>query len=153
MARNPKTVLNGEKFQEMCLIASRSRNRLIRRSWVKVLLFYSVITYDSVSYHITAHRLLYCTRWFKYDRDKLWLVYTQIVPVIFEPPCIRCHHTSYRMPHNTVSFTLPHHTTWYRIPLHTKSVPNQNVALIVSSYVSDTTGHNRTSYGSNDPKC
>jgi hypothetical protein len=26
-------------------------------------------------------------RWFKYDRDKLWLVYTQIVPVIFEPPC------------------------------------------------------------------
>jgi hypothetical protein len=29
-----------------------------------------------------------CTRWFKYDRDKLWLVYTQIVPVIFEPPCI-----------------------------------------------------------------
>jgi hypothetical protein len=28
------------------------------------------------------------TRRFKYDRDKLWLVYTQIVPVIFEPPCI-----------------------------------------------------------------
>jgi hypothetical protein len=27
-----------------------------------------------------------CTRWFKYDRDKLWLVYTKIVPVIFEPP-------------------------------------------------------------------
>ena len=27
------------------------------------------------------------TRWFKYDRDKLSLVYTQIVPVIFEPPC------------------------------------------------------------------
>jgi hypothetical protein len=25
--------------------------------------------------------------WFKYDRDKLWLVYTQIVPVIFKPPC------------------------------------------------------------------
>jgi hypothetical protein len=31
--------------------------------------------------------LKYYTRWFKYDRDKLWLVYTQIVPVIFEPPC------------------------------------------------------------------
>ena len=30
--------------------------------------------------------LLY-TRWFKYDRDKLWLVYTQLVLVIFEPPC------------------------------------------------------------------
>ena len=28
------------------------------------------------------------TRWFKYDRDWLHLVYTQIVPVIFEPPCI-----------------------------------------------------------------
>jgi hypothetical protein len=27
------------------------------------------------------------TRWFKYDRDKLWLVDTQIVPVIFETPC------------------------------------------------------------------
>ena len=32
--------------------------------------------------------LYYITRWFKYDRDKLWLVYTQSVPVIFEPPCI-----------------------------------------------------------------
>ena len=32
--------------------------------------------------HLFAH-----TRWFKYDRDKLWLVYTQSVPVIFEPPC------------------------------------------------------------------
>jgi hypothetical protein len=31
------------------------------------------------------------TRWFKYDRDKLWLVYTQIVPVLFEPPCITAH--------------------------------------------------------------
>jgi hypothetical protein len=28
------------------------------------------------------------TRCFKYDWDKLWLVYTLIVPVIFEPPCI-----------------------------------------------------------------
>jgi hypothetical protein len=34
----------------------------------------------------TLH-LLVLTRWFKYDRDKLWLVYTQSVPVIFEPPC------------------------------------------------------------------
>ena len=30
------------------------------------------------------------TRWFKYDRDKLWLVYTRSVPVIFEPPCTLC---------------------------------------------------------------
>jgi hypothetical protein len=27
------------------------------------------------------------TRWLKYDRDWLRLVYTQTVPVIFEPPC------------------------------------------------------------------
>jgi hypothetical protein len=30
---------------------------------------------------------MFNTRWFKYDRDRLWLVYTQSVPVIFEPPC------------------------------------------------------------------
>ena len=36
---------------------------------------------------VTHHFKRGCTRWFKYDRDKLWLVYTQIVPVIFEPPC------------------------------------------------------------------
>ena len=32
--------------------------------------------------------ILFNTRWFKYDRDKVWLVYTKSVPVIFEPPCI-----------------------------------------------------------------
>jgi hypothetical protein len=36
----------------------------------------------------TTIRYFFFTRWFKYDRDKLWLVYTQIVPVIFEPPCM-----------------------------------------------------------------
>jgi hypothetical protein len=36
----------------------------------------------------TLRGLFLSTRWFKYDRDKLWLVYTQIFPVIFEPPCI-----------------------------------------------------------------
>jgi hypothetical protein len=41
-------------------------------------------TQDSTEVYRTIY--LY-TRWFKYDRDKLWLVYTQIVPVIFEPPC------------------------------------------------------------------
>ena len=30
------------------------------------------------------------TRWFRYDRDCNRLVYTQIVPVIFELPCIIC---------------------------------------------------------------
>jgi hypothetical protein len=43
--------------------------------------------------------LYVCTRWFKYDRDKLWLVYTQIVPVIFEPPCMHvCLHGTTRFP-------------------------------------------------------
>ena len=32
--------------------------------------------------------IIIITRWFKYDREKLWFVYTQIVPIIFEPPCI-----------------------------------------------------------------
>jgi hypothetical protein len=36
------------------------------------------------------NKLVFNTRWYKYDRDKLWLVYTQIVPVIFEPPCMFC---------------------------------------------------------------
>jgi hypothetical protein len=35
------------------------------------------------------------TRWFKYDRDKLWLIYTQSVPVIFEPPCMFEEHKVY----------------------------------------------------------
>jgi hypothetical protein len=34
-----------------------------------------------------THHWLVVTGWFKYDRDKLWLVYTQSVPVVFEPPC------------------------------------------------------------------
>jgi hypothetical protein len=49
------------------------------------------------------------TRWFKYYRDKLWLVYTQIVPVIFEPPCklslvcyIFSHKQGYYIRHITV---------------------------------------------------
>jgi hypothetical protein len=36
----------------------------------------------------TGYYAPHYTRWFKYDRDKLRLVYTQIIPVIFEPPCI-----------------------------------------------------------------
>ena len=35
------------------------------------------------------------TRWFKYDRDKLWLIYIQIVPVIFEPPCRFVQHLTF----------------------------------------------------------
>jgi hypothetical protein len=52
--------------------------------------------------HVEPHNLsssemakAHCTRWFKYDREKLWLVYTQSVPVIFEPPCIWWHAMCY----------------------------------------------------------
>jgi hypothetical protein len=38
-------------------------------------------------YKIKQYSTQLYTRWFKYDQDKLWLVYTQIIPVIFEPPC------------------------------------------------------------------
>jgi hypothetical protein len=36
------------------------------------------LTFTSLSDFSTGN-----TRWFKYDRDKLWLVYTLTVPVIF----------------------------------------------------------------------
>jgi hypothetical protein len=55
--------------------------------WERVCLFADLITGRSPIQRVLRH--IWNTRWFKYDRDKLWLVYTQIVPVIFEPPCIR----------------------------------------------------------------
>jgi len=40
------------------------------------------------NFHIrTVH--LDNTRWFKYDRDWCRQIYTQVVPVIFEPPCVK----------------------------------------------------------------
>jgi hypothetical protein len=48
-----------------------------------------IYTHTHTHIYIYTHIHTYIhTRWFKYDRDKLWLVYTQIVPVIFEPPCV-----------------------------------------------------------------
>jgi len=41
---------------------------------------------------ITSYSVfILCTRWFKYDRDCNRLVYTQTVPVIFEPHCTSTH--------------------------------------------------------------
>ena len=60
------------------------------------------------------------TRWFKYDRDKLWLVYTQIIPVIFEPPC------TIQTPHFWVDSIVGQHVTpfvrlsWLWIPDESK---------------------------------
>jgi hypothetical protein len=58
-------------------MACRSRTKIPEYKFHSIFLPCKCITYIEV-----------CTRWFKYDRDKLWLVYTQIVPVMFEPPCI-----------------------------------------------------------------
>jgi len=38
-----------------------------------------------------------CTRWFKYDRDWCRQIYTQTVPVIFEPPCSNMHQIGFRL--------------------------------------------------------
>jgi hypothetical protein len=58
-----------------------------------------------------------CTRWFKYDRNKLWLVYTQIVPVIFEPPCTctLIHEYTAHMPNVLSRFVLQYtgHTGYF----------------------------------------
>jgi hypothetical protein len=45
-------------------------------------------TFHTLQEHLSIPNMSWSTRWFKYDRDKLWLIYTQIDPVIFEPPCI-----------------------------------------------------------------
>ena len=61
--------------------------------WYSTKLKYKYVTFANYTCYIVTYfwrriNLYYSTRWFKYDWDKLWLVYTQIVPVIFEPPCI-----------------------------------------------------------------
>jgi hypothetical protein len=61
------------KIREFCVVGRESPTRCNKPE------------YCNTKFHF--HENWY-TRWFKYDRDKLWLVYTQIVPVIFEPPCI-----------------------------------------------------------------
>jgi hypothetical protein len=47
---------------------------------------------EVVNHLVTTRRplveKLWCTRWFKYDRDWLCVNKSQFVPVIFEPPCI-----------------------------------------------------------------
>jgi hypothetical protein len=47
----------------------------------------SFSTVQSFALNVGLKYFAVYTRWLKYDRDKLWLVYTQSVPVIFEPPC------------------------------------------------------------------
>jgi hypothetical protein len=68
-----------------------------------------------------------CARWFKYDRDKLWLVYTQIVPVIFEPLCMlytRSHWRSYLRISKSLASTqfIKYRSKWWRKMIHIKFV-------------------------------
>jgi hypothetical protein len=56
--------------------------------WWRVWSIKFLVTYSSPLLLNTLCSTGRTTRWFKYDRDKLWLLYTQIVPVIFEPQCI-----------------------------------------------------------------
>jgi hypothetical protein len=56
-------------------------------SWCRKSGKSGALTYWNPLVHLGVSRDTFNTRRFKYDQDKLWLVYKQIVPVIFEPPC------------------------------------------------------------------
>ena len=84
-----------------CAITEREKNPIINtymvagpsavryRLWFFDKLFYPTNILGNFQLRIKYYGHIKCTtRWFKYDRDKLRLVYTQSVPVIFEPPCI-----------------------------------------------------------------
>jgi hypothetical protein len=75
------------------------------------------------------------TRWFKYDRDKLWLVYTQTVPVIFEPPCIL---RSVRRRSRTEYSDLRHETFFWR------NIPNLTYTTSFSRFLNHTHTHTHT---------
>jgi hypothetical protein len=73
---------------EICKVTVNTE-KIIAHGQVYVMYKYLNVSTSAVSEDLIIHYWIdLCTRWFKYDWDKLWLVYTQIVPVIFEPPCI-----------------------------------------------------------------
>jgi hypothetical protein len=93
---------------ELCLVTMRcisfyKANNLNTHTHTHIYIYICVCV--CVHIYICIYICVYIyTRWFKYDRNKLWLVYTQIVPVIFEPPCtyiyIYIHtHTQYFLLH------------------------------------------------------
>jgi hypothetical protein len=59
-------------------------------------IFYKIVPHTS-----TFYKLVYCTRWFKYDRYDLCVNKSQFVLVIFEPPCT---YTFYKHVHCTQTF-------------------------------------------------
>jgi hypothetical protein len=68
------------------------------------------------------------TRWFKYDRDKLWLVYTQSVPVIFEPPCINVSRSKNVVVQNNLCFYLTHYV---EISARTKAAATMSMMMMM----------------------
>jgi hypothetical protein len=65
------------KVQCACVPPSSSRNVKQSKEFLNVTVtFYMTFTFS-------------CTRWFKYDRDYLYVNKSQFVPVIFEPTCIK----------------------------------------------------------------
>jgi hypothetical protein len=65
------------------------------------------------------------TRWFKHDWDKLWLVYTQIIPVIFELPCILRSYASAIQPAALSLYQTTHHKSylnWSYMPFEHKDL-------------------------------
>jgi hypothetical protein len=73
--------------RQSLIMVHKDQNIIAFNETNTILLCLMVIHIPTLTCHSTTKWIALNTRWFKYDRDKLWLVYTQIVPVIFEPPC------------------------------------------------------------------
>ena len=90
-----KDAFNLKKWKNLCFKGPYKLSLLSNRI-KKLVSLHKNIRERNVKYSRNQFILLY-TRCFKYDRDKLWLVYTQSVPIIFEPPCIwNMHQEIYR---------------------------------------------------------
>jgi hypothetical protein len=79
------------KILELVINLAKSYYKIIRPLniyGVKCIIIFNLIYIMQCEFLSPSVCVCICTRWFKYDRDKLSLVYTQTVPVIFEPPCM-----------------------------------------------------------------
>jgi hypothetical protein len=70
--------------QDQSQLESRRHNRLIASSLIAMRM---LVMWRGISIKQTWRYFSHSGLVIQYDRDKLWLVYTQSVPVIFEPPC------------------------------------------------------------------
>ena len=89
------------RMRSACWLTTAAHTRTHTHSEYIILLPF----HGNNGYANAPHYYVTCTRWFKYDRDKVCLVYTQIVPVIFEPPCtlfalcLACHYLYFTVVH------------------------------------------------------